>query len=195
MLTVKKKSTHWFSLFAVCLDDSDHEKLLSCVSHDSEGRTFSLHLNFTNGTAVHKDGLTKEEILPEIRTALLDNRYEEGVHESEIIRYIGWLNESAEAIRHDNRERRLKFMADFTPPEHLRQIAELAPVCPPEYLARVVPQMPLVTEAAELIGNWYLFLSQMLREEVKGKMNPGVLDDYLQRLLKFQKLKDQILKC
>jgi hypothetical protein len=61
-------------------------------------------------------------------------------------------------------------------------VTELAPVVPPEYLRRVIPYIPVVIEATDLIHDWYLFLSQMMYDETVDRMNPGQLDKYLARM-------------
>lgn len=71
---------------------------------------------------------------------------------------------------------------DYDIDEQFRRVVELAPVVPPAALARMAKETPLVQEANALIGNWYLFLSHMLYGEVKDKCNPGVLDEYLDRM-------------
>jgi hypothetical protein len=68
-----------------------------------------------------------------------------------------------------------------------RTVPELAPVIPSSFLRRVSRQLPVVVEATHLIGNWYLFLSHMFYEEIRGKMSPGALDENLDRMFHWLK--------
>lgn len=163
-ITAKESGPDKCRLLGECLRLEPH----STISVTHKGFVVRLHLH-RHGTLIGSE-LKRSEVMPWLFKSFKDCGLENvQLHQGQIVAQLSRLSKA-----------RIPF--DYDIDENLRRVTELAPVVPPEFLQRISRHLPLVEEAAELIGNWYMYLCHMFYEDVNAKLNPGCLDEYLDRM-------------